>query len=135
MTSDLKRCLLFLEMLALVFSESSFCAYVCHEACRLHRGQRHLLSHQAVGLGAPQTIIRRPLPSPDRHDNLVHAGYSCGCLGASSWPTFFYRLHVCNFHTGILQCAVENVLTKVLTDLQGIQVFSFSETILHHFFF
>ena len=68
--------------------------------------------HQAVGLGAPQTIIRRLLSSPDRHDNLVHAGYSCGRLGASSWPTFFYRLHVCNFQTGILQCTVKNVLTK-----------------------
>ena len=37
LTSDLKRCLLFLEMLALVESESSFSAYVCHRRpARLH---------------------------------------------------------------------------------------------------
>ena len=43
-----------------------------------------LLPHQAVGLGAPQTTIRRPLPL---RKILGHAGCSCGHLGATPSPS------------------------------------------------
>ena len=50
----------FLEMLALVESESSFGAYVCRRPAGLHATGDLVLPHQAVGLGAPQTIIDIP---------------------------------------------------------------------------
>ena len=101
MRSDLKKPY-FLECLRVVVSDSSFgdnfcfrrlaglqtlrasCCPVKQWAWRL---QKRLLPRLAVGLGAPQTIIRRPLPSlpsPDQHNNSVHAGRSCGHLVTSS---------------------------------------------------
>ena len=63
-----------------------------------------LLPRRAVGLGAPQTIVDVP-----QRNNSVHAGCSCGHLGAiSPWSTFLHRFHVCNFHTGILARVVDN---------------------------
>ena len=81
----------------------------------LMKGQKALLPSQAVGLliGAPQTIIRRPLAQI-----LGHAGCSCGCLGEYHLWTILYRLHVCNFHTGILGSVIA-YSSIFLTDLPG----------------
>ena len=99
--------------------------------------ERDFVCHgRPAGLHAQVRLVRCHLNPPDRHNNSVHAGCSCGCLGASTWRTFFSRLHVCNFHPGILQCVVENVLIKLLTDLRGSSgVFHFSKPFFNHFFF
>ena len=82
------------------------------------------LPRQAVGLGAPQTINGHPLPSPDRHNKSVHTVCSCGhSLGSiplvNIQSSSLWRLHVCNFHTAILVCVVDNVLINFLPDLRG----------------
>ena len=72
---------------------------------------RRLVPHQAVGLGAPQTIIRRSLPSPDRHNNSVNTDVSCGRVPTTCGEHFSsYRLYVRKLHTGILACIVHNIL-------------------------
>ena len=75
------------------------------------------------------------------YGNSVHAGCSCGHLEASPpppppWWTFLYRLHVCNFHTGILACVVDNVFINLShRSPRMFRFFSFFETIFYHFFF
>ena len=77
--------------------------------CRL-RKYRPILPRQAEGLGAPQMIIRRPLPSPDWHNKSLHTGCSCGSVPPPCGEHFSsYRLHVRNFHTSILACIVDNI--------------------------
>ena len=58
---------------------------------------RLLLPHQAVGPGASQMIIKRPLPSPTL--KIGHAGCSCGLLGVYMYPGehFFTRLPFATF--------------------------------------
>ena len=78
----------------------------------LRWSKERLLPLQAVGLRAPQTIIRRPLPSPDRHNKSAHAVCSCGhSLGNTpgqlsiieSFPSSRFQLS----HS--LACVVDNV--------------------------
>ena len=66
--------------------------------------------------GAPlrlAVLVRRPLP---RRYKLVHPGVLVGSRDRSSIPTplplrtFLYRLHVCNFHTGIFACIAERYI-------------------------
>ena len=79
----------------------------------------HLVIHcPAVRLQAYGLNTR--LLAVSRHNHSVHAGCSCGHLGPSSpWQTFLYRLRVCNFHTGILTCVVDNgFLNNFLTNLR-----------------
>ena len=64
------------------------------------------------------------------------------CMGASlSRPLpgehFFYRLHVCNFHTGILACVVDNIFINCLTDLRERSgfFFHFSKVFFYDLFF
>ena len=120
----------FLEMLPLIVSESSVDAYisVSYEAC-----------------GAPlrlAALVRRPLPSPDWRNNSVHVGCSCGPLVASPppppppWRTFLYRLHVCNFHTGIFACVVDNIFINFFhRSLRTSRFLSFFKTIFSPFLF
>ena len=100
-----------------------------------------ILPHQATGLEAPQTIIRRPLPSAG-----AMTWYTQGVLvGASNCPLApgsehfsSYRLHVCNFHTGILACVVDNVFVNFFhKSPRTFWFFSFFETIFlpFHFYF
>ena len=67
----------FSEMLALVESESSFGAYVCHR--------------RPGGSLATSDLVRRPLSWRNKSG---HAGCACGRLGASLWWTFLDRLCV-----------------------------------------
>ena len=95
---------------------------------------RPWLLHQAIGLGAPQTIIRRP--SPDQHNKSGHTGCSCGRLGASHWWKYLYPLHICNFETGILACVVHITSPSILLpDLRGRSGFSFFKSCFTHFFY
>ena len=72
----------FSEMLALVVSESSFGAYVCHRRpAGLHRDQRSCQVSPWSLWGAEQMS-------------------TCGSLCAS-WQKYLYRHHVCNFPKGI----------------------------------
>ena len=101
-----------------------------------------LLPRQAVGLGAPQRIIRRPHPSPDRHNKSVHAVCSCGhSLRNTPLANFqsssLCRLHVFIFHKAIFACIVDNVFIIFLTDLRGCSgfFFHFSKLLFTFFFF
>ena len=49
---------------------------------------------------------------------------------------FFTRIHVCNFHTGILQCVVKNILIKITHRFsRKSRFFRFSKLFFKHFFF
>ena len=91
---------------------------------------RKLLPREALSLGDPQTIIRHPLPSPDRHKNSVHTGCSCGSVPPPHGVHFSsYRLQVCKFHTGILECVVGNIFINFShRSPRTLRVFSFFET-------
>ena len=98
-----------------------------------------LLPSQVVGLGAPQTVKVRPLPSPDRHNKSVHAVCSCGhSLGNSAWRTFnpnIGRLHVFNFRTAILACVVNNVFIIFFSQISEDAQVSFFENSFLRFLF
>ena len=97
------------------------------------------LSLEACGAPPRQAaLVRRPFPS--RHNNPVHTGFSCGSVKPPSGEHFSsYRLHVCNFHTGILACVVDNVFINFFfhRSLRTFRFFSFFETIFSpfHFYF
>ena len=68
-----------------------------------------------------------PLPSPDRHNNPVHTGCSCESVPLPSGEHFSsYRLHVCNFPTGILACIVDrysSIFSQISEDVQVFLIF------------
>ena len=110
-------------------------AYFLEMLCNGHVWKRvwcRCLWKEACGGSTTTSRSWRPLLSPDRHNNSVHAGCSCGYLGAPpplvniSLPTYC----VCNFYTGIRACLVDNVFINFFTDLWGRSgFFSFFETI------
>ena len=106
-------------------------------------GERHigvLLPRQAVGLGAPQTIIRRPLTSPDRHNNSVHVGCSRGRLGASSWQTVSSPtscLQLLHRHPPMCSRKHLDQNNKIIITHRSprkLGFFHFSKLFFHHFF-
>ena len=92
------------------FNTQSYC--MLSEKCEANRRRQLLLPRQAVGLGAPQTIVRRPLPSPHLTGTITR--YTQGFLFGSVPPPcgehfWSYRLYVRKFHTGILACVADNI--------------------------
>ena len=111
------------------------------QLCFEYGEKKLLLPRLAVGLGAPQTIIRRPLPSPDRHNKLVNAVCSCR---QSLWniPVMSVQLsslclcHNFNFHTAIFDCIVDYMFITFSQISKDVQVFfHFFETTFLPFLF
>ena len=98
------------------------------------------MPRQAVGLGAPQMIIWRPLP---RRYTLVQAGVLVGTNEPPPppppphpWRTFLYRLHVGNFHISILACVFDKVFNNFsLRSTRTFRFFHFSKLFFYDFFF
>ena len=94
---------------------------------------KSLLPRQAGGLRAPQTIIRRPLPSPDRHNNSVCTGCSWGSLLYPSGEHFSSdRLHICKFPSGSLACIVDNAF--IIFSHRFLMMFRFFFVLWNYFF-
>ena len=84
-----------------------------------------LLPRLAVDQGAPQPIIRRSLPSPDRLNNSVHTVCSCGKVPPQSGEHFSsYRLHVCKIYTGIVAWVILiSFFSQISEDVQVFLIF------------
>ena len=87
------------------------------------------LPRQAVGLGAPQTIIRHPLTWPTQKIG------TRSVLLANFQSSRLCRLHVFSFHTAILACVVDNIFIIFLTDLRGCSGFHFPKLLFYVLFF
>ena len=107
----------------------------------------------AVGLVAPQTIIRRslglplPLPPPPPPDAITRCTHG---VFAGTWEPpgpgehFFTKFTFCHFHSGILACVFDNAFIELshrssclkLTDFRGrSDYFHFLKKILPFLFY
>ena len=98
------------------------------------------MHRQAVRLGAPRTIIRRPLPSPHLTGTRTrYTGCSCESVPPPSGEHFSsYRLHVCKCYIGTLAWVVDNLFISFYHRSPRtfrFYFFSFLETIFLQIFF